>query len=531
MVIAIVLRLLGLVQPFAFQTIIDRVLPFQRGSTLSLIVVVLMVATLFSACLDALSTFLGNNVGNRLTAELGRRIYHHVLNLPLGYLQRWQVGETLTRIGEIDTVRAFLTSTVSGVILDVLFALVYVFALLSISPFLTIIVLIMLPLQIIAFALTGPFLRNRMQESFLASSRHQSRLVEAFGNAVTVKALACEDVHVARFQQTLNASLLSGFLVVKLDILNRFIGELLGNGSVILIILFGSQLVFQSQITLGELIAFHLLAEKVSGPILSLSTVWERWQGLRIARLRLGDFLNIPAELDTARPRLRIRGPLHLRVTALSFGYVPDQLIINDMTLDFGPDTPTIIVGDSGCGKSTLAKLMSGLYAPDAGRIEANGQDLAVYDPQSVRQTIAYLPQEPVLFSGSILDNLLMAKPNATEDEIRKSLADSASELFIEQLADGIHTDVGERGGYLSGGQRQRIALARLLLCDPKVLILDEPTSALDAQSAAIVIESLKRLATEKTLIVVTHDPVLLGKDVRIVDLSEPAQYRQRAAE
>ena len=527
MVAAIVLRLLGLVQPFVLQTIIDRVLPFQREATLTLIVVILVLATLFSASLDAIAGYLGNHMAIRLTGELGERIFRHVFNLPLRYLQRWQVGETLTRIGEIDTVRGFLTGTVSAIALDVAFAIVYIAALLSISPVLTLIVVIMLPLQVIAFGIIGPFVRQRMQTAFLAQSRHQSRLVESLGNIVTAKALGSEGVHVDRLQKTLTESLAAEFRVSKLHILNGFVGNLLSNGSVILIIFFGSRLVLQGEITLGQLIAFHLLAEKVSGPIFSLSSAWEQWQALRIARLRLGDLLNEPSEMTPAKPALQVSGPLHLDVRSLSFGYAPDQPVIQGMSVDIRPDRPTLIVGDSGCGKSTFAKLLSGLYVPERGYIEANGRRLADCDPLSVRRTIAYLPQEPILFTGSILDNLLLAKPDAAPGDIAKALADSASDRFIAKLPQGLDTDVGEGGGHLSGGQRQRIALARSLLSDPSALILDEPTSALDAGSAEVVVETLRSLAPGKTLIVITHNADLLGKDVDVIDLSRPEHYRE----
>ncbi|MBW9066163.1 peptidase domain-containing ABC transporter [Rhizobium herbae] len=528
MIVAVVLRLFGLVQPFVFQTIIDRVLPFQREATLVLIVGILVLTAVFSAGLDALATYLGNHMANRLIAELARRIFRHVLGLPLRFLERWQVGETLARIEEIDTVRAFLTGTVSGVALDVLFAATYIIALFSISPFLTVLVLVMLPLQIVTFGTIGPFLRGRMQESFAAGSRHQSRLVEAFGNAVTVKALASEQRQAKRFQETLDVSLVAGFRVAKLNILNGFLGHILENGSIILIIFFGSRLVFQNEITLGELIAFHLLADKVSGPILSLSSIWEQWQGLKVARLRLGDFLNTPTETDIAKPRLRIDGRLTLRLNRLSFSYTGDQVIIRDMSAVIEPNRPTVIVGESGSGKSTLAKLIAGLYEPDDGSVEVNNLDLSDYDPQSVRRTIAYLPQEPVLFSGSILDNLL-AKPDATGEEIQSVLIDSGSDRVVMQLPNGIDTDVGERGGRLSGGQRQRIALARALLTNPQALILDEPTSALDAQSAAIIVEMMKRFARDRTLVVVTHNPHLLGTNINVIDLSRPAPEKRWA--
>lgn len=211
-----------------------------------------------------------------------------------------------------------------------------------------------------------------------------------------------------------------------------------------------------------------------------------------------------------------------MRFHRVSFGYSPDRPVIQDFSTDIGPGRPTLIIGNSGCGKSTLAKLASGLYMPDNGHIVANDSDLAEHEARSVRQTIAYLPQEADLFSGSIRDNLLMAKPDATDMEIARALAGSAS-TFVADLPNGIHTEVGEAGGHLSGGQRQRIALARALLQDPKALILDEPTSSLDPGSAHLIIKTLKMLAKDKTLVVISHDPKLFDKDpVGVIDLNPP---------
>ncbi|SDA68921.1 ATP-binding cassette, subfamily B, HlyB/CyaB [Sinorhizobium sp. NFACC03] len=520
MVIAIVLRLLGLVEPFVFQTIIDRVLPFQREATLTLIAVVLIMTTVFSAVLGVLAAYLGNHMANRLVAELAERLFRHVLNLPLPFLQRWPAGETLARLGETDTVRGFLTGTVSGALLDLLFAIVYLGALLAISPFLTMVVLVTLPLQIIFFGLIGPFLRRRMQESFLANARHQSRLVEAFGNIATIKALACEERQVARFQETIVSSLGASWRVTKIDICSGFVGQILGSAPTILMIFLGSQLVFRNEITLGELVAFHLLAGHVTGPVMSLASIWEKWQGLRIARLRIGDFLNTAPETETLRPSLPDDGKLRLTLKDVSFGYTPEQPIIRGINLDIKPDIPTLIVGASGCGKSTLAKLMCGLYVPDSGCVLANGFDLAEHDPHSVRRAVAYLPQEPTLFAGSIRENLLLAKHDATSEEITRVLIDSASDEVIAQLPKGLDSEVGERGGYLSGGQRQRIALARALLSQPRLLILDEPTSALDTAATMRIAETLQRLARDITLVIITHRPDLLGKSVNCVALS-----------
>ncbi|TCM78450.1 peptidase domain-containing ABC transporter [Rhizobium sp. BK068] len=524
MLLAIAIRLLGIVQPFVFQAIIDRVLPFQREATLLLIVAILVATTIFVAILDIIVGYLSAFVANQLTAEFARRILNHVLNLRLSFLQRWQVGETLARIGEIDVVRAFLTTTVSGVVLDVLFALVYVGALLSISPLLTLIVVVALPLQAAGFAIFGPFIRKRMQDTFLAETVYQSRLVEVIGNLVTVKAMSSEAAHEDALHAALSDGLARRFDTTKLTLLSDALREVLSNGTVILIIFVGSTLVLNSTITLGELIAFHLLADKISGPILSLSTVWEHWLGLKVARYRLGDLLNHPAENADERPLLRLEGRPRIQLEAVSFAYTPEQPILSSYDLCITGDRPTLLVGPSGCGKSTLGKLICGLYQADAGTVLINRQELHDFDPASVRRKVTYMPQEPALFTGSIRENLLMADSSASEEDLISAIKSSGCERFVSSFPNGLEHQVGEGGRYLSGGQRQRLALARALIPKPAVLILDEPTSALDEASAQIIVETLNNLRSMMTLVIITHSPDLLGSDVTIIDLANAGQ-------
>ena len=524
-VIAIVIRLIGLVQPFVFQTLIDRVLPFQRVSSLQLILLVLIGAIVFSVSLSILSGLLGTLTANRLTSDLGRRIYDHSLKLPLVCTQHFQVGELLARLGEINTVRAFLTGTIADLILDLLFVAIYLSALLSLSPFLTLIVVIFLPLQMLAFGLIGPFLRARMQDSFQASAHHQSRTVEAYGNPTTIKAMGAEDVHQQRVSNSLNNSLFQSWRVAKFNIANTAIGEVLAGLSTILVIYFGAQMVFVSELTLGQLIAFHLIAQKVSGPIFALSTVWEKWQGLRIARTRLGDLLNPLAEHETEKPVLPKVTDAQLQVNQVTFGYEPEIPIFQELDVEFCAGRPTLLIGDNGCGKSTLAKLLCGLYRPWSGSVKIDNLDLANYDAFSVRRTVGYVEQEPILFSGSIRENLLMANVNASENEIDCALAKSESK-FVYQMRHGLDTQVGERGQNLSGGQRQRIALARSLLTHPKVLVLDEPTSSLDEDTARSVIRTLMDLSKTVNVIVISHRLELMKADVTTIDLNQIAKAK-----
>jgi len=519
MLTASVIRLMGLVQPFVFQTVIDRVLPFQREASLVLIVGILAVTAVFTVILDALSTYLSNHIANRLTAELANRIFRHVLNLPLAFLQRWQVGETLARIGEIDTVRGFLTGTVASVVVDALFAVIYVVALFALSPFLTLIVVIALPLQLLVFGALGPFLRSRMQTAFLSESFHQARLVEILGNLTTVKAMAGERIQHARLQETLIASLTERFRVIKWDIGSGAIQNVLGSASNILIIFFGAQLVFANTITLGELIAFHMLSDKVSGPIMSLSTIWQQWLGLKVARYRLGDLINEPPEEETAKPAFDLQGIAELEMRDIWFGYQPDHFVIKGYSVRIAADRPSIIVGPSGCGKSTIGKILVGLYQPTSGIVAVDGRDISQFDPYSLRRSLSYVPQEPVLFSGSILENLMIANPSATAEEIAWALQASASDEFVASLENGLEQQVGERGGFLSGGQRQRLSIARALLAKPSILVLDEPTSALDNEAESVVVATIANVSKTVATVVITHRRDLLGEDVNVIDL------------
>nr|WP_275064650.1 ATP-binding cassette domain-containing protein [Bartonella sp. MM73XJBT] len=276
----------------------------------------------------------------------------------------------------------------------------------------------------------------------------------------------------------------------------------------------------QNQITLGQLIAFHLLAGNVSGPILSLASLWEEWQHLKISRLRLGDILNAPSEWETEKTPLQLTAFPYLEAKNICFSY-EEKTIINHLDICLQPGKPIMLLGPSGCGKSTLAKLLCALYPPASGQILINDQSIQNFDIRSVRQTIAYFPQSPCLFSGTILENMLLAKPDASENEINAALHASACYDLIAQLPQGLHPQVGEQGGFLSGGQRQRLALACFFLIEPQILILDEPTSALDDTVSAQIVEHLYKLSQERIVLVITHKRDLFPQHATILNFTD----------
>lgn len=519
--LAICLRLLGLVEPFIFQVIIDRILPFQREASLLVVVAIFAAVSLFQLGFQVLSQLLGMLTANRVTRELGARIFEHLFKLPFSHFRKWPVGETIARVSETDTIRGFLVGTTTGVFLDLLFVTVYIVVLLTLSVPLTMIILVALPVQVLIYMGFGPFLRRRLRTQFDAGAAHQSQMVESISGIAAVKALAAEGRMLERLNRTLDASLNAGYRVGVLNIWNDKLLFALDRAITISIIFIGARLVFVGQLTLGELIAFHLLAKKVRAPVENFSRLWESWQNIRVSRQRLGDVVNTPMEPFGALPKLPRDIEARLEFRNVSFSYTPEAPMLQHFDFCASPDTLTLIVGPSGIGKSTFGRLSAGIEVPDDGEILLGGQNIAHHEPHDVRQNIAYVPQEPYLFSGTLRDNLTLGDCSITDETILRALRLSAADRLVEQLPQGLDTQVGERGSALSGGQRQRVAIARSLLRRPKVVILDEPTSALDGVAQRQLAAELQQLKKETTLIIITHSPNIFETPDQIVDFED----------
>jgi subfamily B ATP-binding cassette protein HlyB/CyaB len=516
--IAICLRLIGLVEPFIFQVIIDRILPFQREASLVVVIAIFAAVTLFQIGFEILSDLLGTLTANKVTREFGSRIFDHLFKLPFSHFRKWSVGETITRVGETDTIRSFLVGTTTGVFLDLLFVVIYIGVLLTLSVPLTMIVLIALPIQALIYFAFGPFLRRRLRVQFDAGAAHQTQMVENISGIAAVKALSAEGKMLERLDQTLASSLFAGYRVSLLNIYSDKLTFVVERSVTIAIIYFGSTLVFAGDLTLGQLVAFHLLAGRVTGPIANFAQLWESWQNIKVSRQRLGDIVNSDMEAFGARPRLDSSIEPRLTFENISFSYVDGAPILTGFSFEAVPKSLTLIVGPSGIGKSTFGRLAAGIDVPTSGRVLLGGLDISDYDPNDVRGKIAYIPQEPYLFSGTVRDNLLIAHEGASEEDVATALRVAAADTLIERLPLGLDTHVGERGSALSGGQRQRLAIARSLLKKPKVLILDEPTSALDDAAQRRMVEELEALKETTTLIIITHRPDVFMRADQVVD-------------
>lgn len=503
--IAVCLRLIDLVEPFIFQALIDRIIPFQRENSLVLVVWIFLGLSIFQLLFVFISDFLGISTSNSVTLELAERIYKHLFALPMSKFRKWSIGDATARLNETDTIREFLVGTTTGVSLDVLFVFVYLCILFSLSSHLTIIVILALPIQFFVYFAFGPVLRRRIQDSFSAGAKHQTQLIENIQGILTIKTLSEEEKYNTKLNRAFSEVINSSYRISKVQILSSNIIFVIDKAVTILIIYVGANSVFAGQMTMGELIAFHLISNKVFGPIQSFSKLWESWQNIRISKQRLGEIVSAETEPFEHLPDLHPSQVPKLVFRNVSFSY-GDIQILNDFSAEFAPNTLNLVVGRSGVGKSTFGKLAIGIDSPKSGEVLLDRNSIAQFNPASVRRTVLYVSQQPYLFSGTVKDNLF----DCTDYQITESdeiiLRACHIDKLLEQLPEGWETAVREGGGNLSGGQRQRLIIARALLRRPKILILDEPINEIDAKARKSIIDNLHVFRTDLTLLIITHN-------------------------
>jgi ATP-binding cassette, subfamily B, bacterial HlyB/CyaB len=501
------LQLFALVSPLFFQVVIDKVLVHRAVSTLDVLVVGLLAISTFETVLGILRTYLFAHTTNRVDVELGARLFHHLLALPMAYFQARRVGDSVARVRELESIRNFLTSSALTLIIDLFFAFVFVAVMFFYSPLLTSIVLGSFPLYIAISAGATPLFRRRLDEKFRRGAENQAFLVESVTGIETLKAMAVEPQMQRRWEEQLAGYVTASFGVLSLGNTAsqavQYVSKIVTAG----LLYFGAKLVIDGSLSVGELVAFNILAGRVSAPVLRLAQIWQDFHQARLSVLRLGDILNTSAEptYTTAHTRLpAIRGDVRFEHVAFRYR-IDGPEVLHDVSFDVPAGQMVGIVGPSGSGKSTFAKLVQRLYVPESGRVLIDGMDLAMADPAWLRRQIGVVLQENVLFNRTVRENIALANPAMPIERVIAAARLAGAHDFILELSEGYDTIVGERGSTLSGGQRQRIAIARALITDPRILIFDEATSALDYESERIIQHNMKEIATGRTVLIIAH--------------------------
>lgn len=517
LVISLVLQLIGLVTPLFFQVVMDKVLVNHAMKTLNVIAVGLVCATLFEAALTGIRTWVFAHTSSKIDVELGARLFRHLLALPLAWFQARRVGDSVARIRELENIRAFLTGNAVTLVMDLAFSVIFLGVMLWYSAWLTLIVVVSIPLYALLSFLFTPVIRRRLNEKFNKGAENQAFLVETISGIDTVKAMALEPRWTDRWDRQLAAYVSAGLSATNVATIASGGVTLISKLVTAAIMWLGATLVIDSKMTVGELIAFNMLAGQVSSPILRLAQLWNDFQQVGISMGRLGDILNAVPEVAGKKTRLpRLAGAIEF--DQVSFRYRPDSSdVIRQVSVRIAPGEIIGIVGRSGSGKSTLTKLVQRLYVPDRGRVLVDGQDIAVIDTASLRQQIGVVLQENTLFNRSVRDNIALARPASSIEAVIDAAKLAGAHAFICELPEGYDTLVGEHGTGLSGGQRQRIAIARALMTDPRVLIFDEATSALDYESEAVIQQNMRRICERRTVLVIAHRLSAVRKADRIL--------------
>jgi ATP-binding cassette, subfamily B, bacterial HlyB/CyaB len=515
------LQIFALVSPLFFQVIIDKVLVHRSLSTLDVLVIGLVAISMFETVLGILRTYLFAHTTNRIDVELGARLFRHLLALPMAYFQARRVGDSVARVRELENIRNFLTSSALTLAIDLLFTFVFLAVMFVYSPLLTGIVLGSFPFYIAISAGVTPLFRRRLDDKFRRGAENQAFLVESVTGIETLKAMAVEPQMQRRWEEQLAGYVAASFRVLSLGNTASQMVQFVSKVVTAAILYFGARLVIDGGLSVGELVAFNILAGRVSAPVLRLAQIWQDFHQARLSVQRLGDILNTTAEptYSVGRTQLPVlRG--NISFDHVTFRYrVDGQEILHDISFDVPAGQMVGIVGPSGSGKSTFAKLVQRLYVPESGRVLIDGTDIAMADPAGLRRQIGVVLQENVLFNRSVRENIALSDPAMPMERVIAAATLAGAHEFILELPEGYDTVVGERGSTLSGGQRQRIAIARALIADPKILIFDEATSALDYESERVIQQNMKEIARDRTVLIIAHRLSTVRAADRIVTL------------
>mgnify|MGYP003642809314 FL=1 len=530
---SLAIQLVGLATPLFTQVIIDKVIAHHSESTLIVLGIALFVFMLFTSGMSWLRQYLVLHTGSRIDAVLGEKVMRHLLRLPLPYFEARPTGTLVARLQGVETIREFVSGAAVTLVLDMPFLLIFLAVMFAYSWQLTLIALGILTLIVIASLIMVPIFKARLDLQFLLGARNQAFLTEYLAGMPTVKSLQLEPVVDKRYGTFLAQYLTAGFATRQVGNTYQVVAGGLEQLMTLSILIVGAWYVMQNVgLTVGMLVAFQMFASRMSQPVMRLVGLWQEFQQASIAVKRLGDILDMPQEPVALTPQRTAGGAGRIEIKDISFRYSEQHpWLYRNLRISIPTGKLTVLMGPSGCGKSTLAKLMQGFYFPQEGQITIDGRDIRQLAANELRAYFGVVPQETVLFSGTVYDNLVMAHPHASFEDVIAAAHAAEIHDVIEALPQGYQTEIGERGTGLSGGQRQRIAIARALLKRPKVLIFDEAISNLDQQTAELFAQTINKIKGKVTMIFITHQ-VPRGLQVdEVIDMQKYMKNENLAGE
>ena len=505
---ALVMGFLALTPIMFWRLMTDKVLYFNATNTFTVLCVSFFVLVLVDAVFAYLRNFLVVHLTTRVDVKLGAYMFDKLLNLPMDFFERTQVGKVTHDIYQLWKIRAFLMGQLFGTVLDSAMLFIFLPVMFFFSPIMTLVVLAMCGLMMGWLVIMLPVHRRRSSAVEHAESERGGFLIQTIHGIRTVKSLALDarqrhlwDVQTAkvarlRFKEGMSANLIQSVArpFERLAVTGSFaVGVYLA-------------LTTNDPVYVGALFAFLMLSQRVSAPLLQVARLINQYDEARIAVSVVANLVNQPAE--EGRSDHGVRTPLagHILFSKVTFKYKgAADPALDGLAFEVPTGTTLGVVGRSGSGKTTITRLLQRLHSDYSGLIKIDGVDVREYDVDHLRRGIGVVLQENFLFSGTIRENITAGKADATFEEVVRAARLAGAEEFIDKLPRGYETHIYEGSPNLSGGQRQRLAIARALIVDPRILILDEATSALDAESEAIVNANISRIAEGRTLVIISH--------------------------
>ncbi len=503
-----VVNLLALVTPLGLQVLIDQVARYQNMSALISISVLLLIAGVATAVVRTLRTYIFAQVANRIDQDSKSTILDRLVRLPQGFFDSRPVGQIIYYFNMLDRLREFLLGQALTTVVDFAFAILYVFILLAINPLLTLVTLSTLPLMLILALVTNPMFEGLVKSSIGESVRTYSFLNEAITGIQTIKSQNAETKtrweFLNRYSRFIGEDFKLKLTTETISNIATFINDLNG----LLVIGFGIWLVMQNQLTLGGFIAFRIISGYITRPLIQLVQTWQQFRITTRQLQMVGDVVDRNTEQSeqeaTNIPMPPVRG--HVKFENVSFRFGDEgPLVLQGINLEISEGCFVGMVGSSGSGKSTVLKLLPRFYRALEGKVLIDGFDVTKVELYSLRRQVGVVPQDSLLFDGTIRENLLLVKPDATVEEMIRATRIACAHDFIMDMPQGYNSSVGERGAGLSGGQRQRLAIARAVLQNPRMLIFDEATSALDARTERELCRNLFEAFRGRTVFFITH--------------------------
>ena len=516
----VMLTVFSLIIPLFFQIVVDKVLVNQAYNTLNVLGIGILLAIVVNAIVSYIRSYLLLFATNKIDISTATKTFAHLMRLPVDFFERVPSGVLLKHMQQNEKIRGFLSGNLFFTILDIFALCIFIPFLLFYSSALTLIVLgFSLLMALVIASLIKPFQR-RLDELYQAEGKRQSMLVEAIHGVRTVKSLALEPVERKIWDDSTAYAIKSHFRVGTISMTAQSISQMLEMMMTVCVIWVGAHLVFNHTLSIGELIAFQMLAGRVTGPLVKMVGLIHEYQQIALSVRMLGVVMNTPAEPAGGGVRNPFKGQVEFE--DVSFRYRPDlPEVIKNFKLSVPAGSTIGFVGRSGSGKTTLTKLLQGLYPVTRGLVKIDGIDIREIDKAHLRRNIGVVLQENYFFSGTVRQNVSLPKQNASLEEIIYACKLAGADEFVQKLPKGYDTMLEENASNLSGGQKQRLAIARALLTNPPILIFDEATSALDPESEEVIRTNLKNIARGRTVIIVSHRLSIVSHADKIITIDQ----------